>query len=337
MENPIPILGHNKIISFLQRLIKLNKQGQTLTGSYIFAGPSNLGKKTALFWFIQSLLCERLNNEGQPCKKCQTCQQVKLKIWPDIHIINREQGKKNISIEQIREMIKKLSMSSFLDNYKIGIIHEAETLSISAANSLLKLLEEPNQKVLIFLLANNPEDLPLTVVSRSQVLQFRPIQAGLIYDYLVHTHKVKRSIAKNLSQFVAGRPGLALDFLKDQDKLDMHLRTARLLLESMGQDINYRLQGLYELVGNAKGQKAVDNASAVLDSWQNITRDLLMLKYDQADLVQHQALIKELEEKKDKQSLNKLLYLQKQLIQAKQYLAANVNPKLTLEHIIINI
>lgn len=338
LANSSPILGHEKNIKYLQRIVKLDLANQSnLSGTYILSGPDKVGKKTILFWFIQSLLCQQNNGNLEPCNQCPACQQIKSSVWPDLHIVKKAEDKKNISIEQIREMINKLSMSSFLNGYKLGIIYGAESLSISAANALLKLLEEPNQKVLIFLLVSHSEELPATIVSRSQVLNFRPLSADLVYDYLVNEHQVKRSTAKHLSHLAVGRPGLAIDLLEDKELLDQQLQLAKILVNGLDQDINERLQDLSEAIKGKTGQTAVNQASLILDTWQNITRDLLLINYDQVDLVQYQILLPELEAKKNKRTISQLLNLAQAVAKAKQYLKANVNPKLALEQVIINI
>ncbi len=339
-----PLVGNGHIIDFLAKAVANNK----IAGAYIFSGPDNLGKTTTANYFARSLVCQRAQ-EGAPavlpCGKCPACGQAEKGLHGDIHLIKKDKdlrrdgaSKKNISIEQIRDFIRMLGMASFLNSYKIGIIKHAESLSIEAANALLKTLEEPKIKVVIILVTSNIGALPATIVSRSQVLRFKLVKADLIYDYLVRDYKAKRSIAKDLSCLCLGRPSLAVKFLEDKEFYGDYLNRANAFLRLGQEDINKRLDGVEELIGaKAGGQESVKIAGRIIEIWQGITRDLLLLEFDQPGLLQHLLLKSELEKIKTKFKPGDLLNLAKNLRQAKEYLAANVNPKLVLENIAINI
>lgn len=329
------VLGHDKNIKFLDRLVRLDSSGQLpISGSYILAGSSNLGKKTALFWFLKNLLCPHKTTEFRACQKCLSCRQLDRLAWPDIHLVKRLPDKKNIAIEQIRELINQLSLSSFAAGYKIGLIYEAETLSEKAANALLKLLEEPNQRVLIFLLVNNLQDLPATIASRSQVLYFRPLSADLIYDYLLKAG-AKRSLAKNLAALSVGRPGLAKELWEKPEFLEQQLQQAKVLLSSLGADLNERLAQLGQVLdsGTTKPEEALN----LINVWENLARDLLLMHYGQIDLLTFQSLADGLEQHYRRRSVLQLLSLEQNLAKARQYIMANVNPKLVLEQVLIGL
>ena len=332
-----PILGHERNIDFFKKLLTLDRQGQDVTtSSYILSGPVGIGKKTVLFWFLQNLLCSEPSPEWQPCGQCSGCQQLQYGSWPDMHIVKREEGKKNISIEQVRDLIQKLGLSSFLNSYKVGIIYEADRLSLSAANALLKQLEEPNAQVLIFLITSSLHDLPLTIVSRSQHLHFQPVAVDLIYDYLVKERHLKRSQAKNIAQLAAGRPNLAWQLLDQPDYYQAQLIIAKNFALSFASDINWRLQTVNDLHLDS-GQAGSDQALSILDTWQNVIRDILIYTYGETDLVQHQALAEELQQTAVRQPVSRLLQASRLVTQAKDYVRANVNAKVALEQAIINI
>src|SRR5690606_22718152 len=155
-------IGNEKAIAFLDKSIKSDRLAQT----YVFIGPEELGKSTVALAFAKNLQGEM---EG---------------FNSDLHILNREADKKNISIDQVRDFIKILNLSSFSGSYKIGLIKEADLLSEEAKSALLKTLEEPKEKVIIILLVSNEENLPATILSRSQKIYFNPVSASVIYDYL---------------------------------------------------------------------------------------------------------------------------------------------------------
>ena len=157
MSEPVwPKIGNEKNVEFLNRVVLSKKPAQT----YIFLGPDDLGKSTIALAFARNLMAEALEGKDG--------------LNSDLHILEAEAEKKSISIEQTRELIKALSLSSFLDSYKIGIIKEADSLTTEAQNALLKTLEEPPANSLLILTTPNPALLLPTVVSRCQVIYLQP-------------------------------------------------------------------------------------------------------------------------------------------------------------------
>ncbi|MFH1772908.1 MAG: AAA family ATPase [Patescibacteria group bacterium] len=337
MDNKIkstwPLIGNNHIVEFLKKSIVNNKAA----GSYIFSGPDNLGKTTIANFFAQSLICLARSNKGEPCNKCQPCQQAIRGIYGDIHLIKKDKDKKNISIEQIRSFIRTISLSSFLNSYKIGIIKHAEDLSLEAFNALLKTLEEPKSKVIIILITSCIESLPLTIVSRSQILKFFPLSADIIYDYLIKYHQAQRSVAKNFSKLCLGRAALAVKFLEDKDFYENYKKKVEVFLSFMDVDINKRILAVEELIGKEmRGQESVRLATRAVEVWQGLARDLLLILLEQDDLTQHQMFMKEFYSIKSKLDINSLIKLINLLRQAREFIKANVSPRLALEQVAIS-
>ncbi len=346
-----PFIGNNQIIEFLERSIINNK----VAGTYIFNGPDNFGKTTTARYFAQCLLCQN-NQAGSgdlPCGLCPSCHYFQLNrdkqagdisqeeisiAHGDFHIIKREKDKKNISVEQVREFIRILSMSSFLSFYKVGIIKHADSLSLEAANALLKTLEEPKDKVVIILITQNIDKLPATIVSRGQILNFRPVKTDIIYEYLVNERKASRSIAKNLSRLCLGRPALAVKFLEDKNFSQQYQKQVKVFLDFLGQDINEKFFSIDGLIGHkTSNQEPVRIARRVLEVWQGIVRDWLLLEFGHSNLVQHQSVEEEINKLKGKLALSDLLNIVKTIKQAEEYLDANVSPKLVLENVAMTI
>ncbi|MDP2709078.1 MAG: hypothetical protein Q8O93_03470 [bacterium] len=328
-----PIVGNGHIFDFLGKSLKAGK----VSGSYIFSGPANLGKATAAHFFAQSLVCEAQSGKITPCGACPACSQAAKGIHGDIYLIKREEDKKNILVEQIREFIKNLGMSSFLNSYKIGIIKGAESLNESGFNALLKTLEEPKNKVVIILTTSDFEALPKTIVSRSQLLRFRPVPANVIYDDLIANHQASRSQAKNFSRLSAGRPALALKFLRDQQYYENYGRAVKAFSGLLNADVNERLAAIEDILGKeSRGQDAAAAAAETISVWQNLARDLMLYDLNLADLIQHEAFTGELAAAGGGFNLKSILNLLKNLKQAKRYIGANVNPKLSLEKVAVS-
>jgi len=329
-----PLIGNGHIFEFLTKSLA----NKNISSSYIFTGPTGLGKATAANFFAQSLICESKDKLTLPCGKCPACREAAKGIHSDIYLIAKAADKKNISLEQIRDFIRSLGLSSFLNSYKIGIIKGAEALSEGAVNALLKTLEEPKARVVIILTVTDFEVLPKTIISRSQILRFQPVKSDVIYDDLIKNHGAQRSQAKNFSRLCAGRPALALKFLEDKEYFGNYKADVLAFIKLLSPDINERFKVVEDILGkNARGQEAVKSVGKIIDVWQNLTRDLLLLELDLVDLVQHQSFAKDLAAVKNKLSLKSLLSLIGVLKQAKEYLANNVSPKLALENVAASI
>lgn len=131
--------------------------------------------------------------------------------------IEKKQGQ--IGVDEAQDMVKKLSLKSYEGGYKVLILWMAEKMNISAANKLLKLIEEPPQKTVLLLLAEEEEQIINTIRSRCQVLHFPPLTEQVITDALVNMG-LSASVAHNMAQEANGNFNKALDLMnKDSEDL----------------------------------------------------------------------------------------------------------------------
>lgn len=334
-----PKFGNKAVLSFLDESLKNNR----LARAYIFCGPAGLGKST-----IARSLAHNLLFRDRPDLKLDDDKQDFSSLESDFHVLECEVGKKNISVEATRDFIHSLSMSSFLDSYKIGLVRGAELLSEGAANALLKTLEEPRNKVLIILLTTNLESIPLTIISRAQVLNFYPVQNSEVYDYLLENHQVTRSQAKNLSALSLGRPLRAVYFLENEEMYQKYLALASILLKLINLPLSDRWPLIKGLIGGkANFAEASGEMRLILEVWQGVFRDLLLLNASHEDLLQFTALDSELRDTWQNLStlfgnhhnrLEAYLLAKNQLLKKHQdYLNANVSPKNLLDSLLINL
>lgn len=344
-QNGWPLAGNRPITEFLEKNLANGKISQ----AYIFLGPADLGKTAAAVFFAQCLLCQK-QKSGEfsfPCGICPSCRQMRSQggnpeagfetLHGDFHLLKKEKEKKNISIEQVKEFIRILEMSSFSNSYKIGIIKEADDLSEKAANALLKTLEEPQAKVVVILTAARLEKIPATIVSRSQVLRFLPVESSIIYDYLIEKFDCPRSLAKSISRLALGRPALAAKFFENKDAYEGCQELANAFLDFFHDDLNARFKAIEKFAGAKEEEEKADKALNILSVWQGLVRDLLLLSVDNGDLIRHEPLRKTMENLKSGLSGKRLLKIADSLKQGKDYIRANVNPRLVLENIAINI
>jgi len=324
-----PNIGNEKAIEYLKEQVR----GGQAAGTYIFLGPDDLGKSTIALAFARNLMATSLENDNS--------------FNSDLHVVNIEEGKKTISITQIRDLIKTLSLSSFLNSYKIGIIKKAGQLTVEAQNALLKTLEEPKDKVITILLANSEDNLLPTILSRGQKLYFQPVDAETTYNYLISEYGTKRTLARDLANLSLGRPLRAVKFLNDEAAYEKYLQKSKVLLPFLLLSLNKRIEGLSSVYHDKTYSAfAISTADELIATFEGLWRDLLLLHYNNPEKIQHSALKKELE--KTLQALNEkgitnnklakyLLERFKLAAMAREYLKANVNPYTVLEQLVINL
>lgn len=323
-----PKIGNEKAISFLDKVAA----NRDLASTYIFVGPEDLGKSTLALAFARNLQISSGAIKSDSEESFNS----------DLYILQTEEEKKTISIEAVREFIRSLNLSSFAGGFKIGLIKEAELLSEEAKSALLKTLEEPRDGVVIVLLVKDLDSLPATIVSRAQIIRFQPVDTSTIYDYLLENHGASRSLAKDLAHLSLGRPLSAIRFLENPENYKEYLRKAELWLKNnLNTNVNERLKILDELFKDKTWSKeAVLGANNILDMAESIERDILLVSFAQKEIIRHNALREKMEnivsDKSPEVSQKDALKHLKFISEARKYLAANVNPRLTLEQILIN-
>lgn len=326
-----PIIGHSNIVDYLQNSL----ESLGVSHAYLFVGQDGVGKKITADYFASSLVCRELEQSAKknvPCGACECCKQVSNHTHPDIFWVKRELNektdklKKNISIEQVRQLQGQLSMGSFMNTYKVAIITEAEKLSLEAANALLKTLEEPTQKTVLILLASNLTSLPKTIGSRCQVLRFLPVSSQEIYQHLV-ARKIDKKKAKTLAAISYGRPGLALNFAANKEDYQSYLEDVRqfnLLVKSATIEKFKILGGLAKLDN--------DSLKRVLNIWLKIMRDSLLLKNNSGAYISHINFEADIENLSSQEN-PKLFKMISEVEKAKKYIDENVNTRLILENL----
>jgi len=143
-------------------------------------GNQGLGKTDFAVSLANALLCKTPTADHQACGTCPACHLLAAETHPDLYYLKpvpaeNTKSKKptlNIRINDIRSLCSKLSQTSQFGGYRVAILEQADQLTLAAANSLLKTLEEPGKDVLIILTSARSHRLPITIRSRCQLLRF---------------------------------------------------------------------------------------------------------------------------------------------------------------------
>ena len=176
-----------------ERLVHILEQGQ-LNHAYLFSG--NFGSLEMALFLSKSLFCSEKNGIF-PCEKCRNCKLIEQEEFPDVTMIKPQN--QVIKTERIRELVGQFSQSGIENQRQVFIIEQAEKMHVNAANSLLKVIEEPQSEIYIFFLTDDEEQMLSTIRSRTQIFQFKK-QVSTLMSQLEEAGLVKNK-AKLLAQF----------------------------------------------------------------------------------------------------------------------------------------
>ena len=176
-----------------ERFVHILEQGQ-LNHAYLFSG--NFGSLEMALFLSKSLFCSEKNGIF-PCEKCRNCKLIEQEEFPDVTMIKPQN--QVIKTERIRELVSQFSQSGIENQRQVFIIEQAEKMHVNAANSLLKVIEEPQSEIYIFFLTDDEEQMLPTIRSRTQIFQFKK-QVSTLISQLEEAGLVKNK-AKLLAQF----------------------------------------------------------------------------------------------------------------------------------------
>lgn len=168
-----------------------------LAHAYLLEGAKGTGKLNAATLLIQGILCLKNENAIEPCLSCTNCIRVENGNHPDVHIITPEG--QSIKKDQIVFLQQEFHKAGVESNQKFYIIEHAERMTNSAANSLLKFLEEPHSGTMAFLLTEQLHRILPTILSRCQHIPFHLIPSHLLMEDLLKSG-VHSSLAPLIAQ-----------------------------------------------------------------------------------------------------------------------------------------
>ena len=170
------VYGQQIVVQTLKNVIKNNK----LTHAYLFVGPRGTGKTSIAKIFAKTINCLH-PEDGLSCEKCDIC--VSNNLNENVDIIEMDAASNN-GVDEIREIRNHITLLPTISKYKIYIIDEVHMLTTGAFNALLKTLEEPPEHIIFILATTEPHKIPLTIMSRCQSFEFKPIPVATIKERL---------------------------------------------------------------------------------------------------------------------------------------------------------
>ncbi|ABI56764.1 DNA polymerase III subunit delta' [Alkalilimnicola ehrlichii MLHE-1] len=152
----------------LSELLRQAASGQ-LPHALLLAGPAGTGKSLLGGHLVRALLCHQPGEGGRACGRCESCRALARGLHPDFrHLAPEERAV--ITVDAVRALGRFLNLSARFGGWRIALIDPADTLTVNAANSLLKTLEEPPATTLLVLVSSRPAQLPATIRSRCRHL-----------------------------------------------------------------------------------------------------------------------------------------------------------------------
>ena len=194
-----------------QHVIQLH-QAQRMPHAILLSGMQGLGKRAFADKLIASLLCQQQTDQFEACGHCHSCQLLAAGNHSDHTLITPEDIGKQIKVDQIRELKASQTLMPKISHGKTVLITHADQMNLSAYNSLLKLLEEPQPNSVLILISENSQQLPITIKSRCQKIIIAPPNEEESLDWLEQqAPRHDRKTWQSLLKLAHGAPLHALD------------------------------------------------------------------------------------------------------------------------------
>ncbi len=330
------VLGQERAKRFLKQAMSREK----IPHAYLFTGISGVGKTSMAMALATALNCTNpVDYDG--CGQCLPCHLMISGNFPDFVSI-RPQGQ-SIRIDQMRELTRGFGFPPASGRYRICVIHQAETMTVEAANSFLKALEEPPPGNILILKATEPMDLLPTIVSRCQRVPFQPLKVSEIMNWLVEKKGLSSETAKALALISGGSLGRALQMC-GKDFLDRRQEWLLRVIRLAGLSRDNALDAAFEWAGEDH-KKALDITEGggpglrdMLIVWESWYRDLLLLKAGcREELLINQDLSRKLKKTAKNHSIDNLIGSVLAIEQSQRDLRRMRNPQLVMEHMVMGI
>ncbi|MDR7002310.1 DNA polymerase III subunit delta' [Neobacillus niacini] len=312
------------------KMIKNSIQKHRVAHAYLLEGIRGTGKKEIALLYTKALFCESLIDGYRPCETCKNCKRINHGNHPDVHIV--EPDGQSIKVEQIRNLQVEFSKKGVESLKKVYILVHADKMSVSASNSLLKFLEEPSSQTTAFLLTEQPQKILPTILSRCQVLTFRPLSPQAMVKQLMENgvDPMKAPLLAQLTNSL--EEALSLngdDWFAQAQKIVVKLYE---VLKKNPLEAMIMLQGDWFLHFKEKEQ-----INRGLDLLLLIFKDLLYIQLDKQEQI---VFIEESERLKQfalQASRRRLTDQMSAILEAKKKLAANMNPQLMMEQLVLKL
>lgn len=236
------IIGQEQIKEHLRNALSTDK----VSHAYIINGEKSSGKEFIAKVFAMALQCEK--GGVDPCQECHACRQALSGNHPDIVRVVHEKPN-TISVDDIRTQVNgDIVLKPYSGARKVYIINEAEKMTVQAQNALLKTLEEPPSYAVILLLTSNVNTMLQTILSRSVVLNMKPVSDAQVKEYLCRTLQIPDYKAEVCAAFARGNIGRAKALASSEEFENIKAEALSLLKYIQDMDLNEIVMAVKKIV-----------------------------------------------------------------------------------------
>lgn len=317
-------------------MLKEHVRRDQLRHAYLFTGPLGVGRRTLALRLAQAVNCPEPIEPGEPCRTCRSCMQIERMQHPDLTVTQAEQRGAVLKVEQIRELQRSLSLKPYQARFRVALLLHFEEANPSAANALLKTLEEPAPQVILILTAESVESLLPTIVSRCEVVRLRPLPVAQVAQALQSRWEISAERARLLASLSDGRPGYAVYLHQHQEILDQRQEWLEIhnhmLSGSRGERFSFA-----ETITKEHRENNKELLREFLLVWLSYWRDILMCAAGASVEPANQDRVKEVEKLAMKIGFQPAMVMVGALERTLEYLERNVNPRLALEVLMLDL
>jgi DNA polymerase-3 subunit delta' len=330
------VIGHDWAVRLLERHLV----GGKLRHAYLFTGMKGVGKRTLALRFAEAIACVSPAKPGEPCGKCRACTLIRKGTYPDLHLVSAKEVGGTLQVEQVRELQRKLALSPYEGRVRIALLLRFQESSTSAANALLKTLEEPPAHVVLLLTARSAESLLPTIVSRCVRIDLRPVASNRLQTSL-EERGVPVEEARLLAAMAGGSPGRALALAETPEALKLNSQRLEefmaLLAMNRGQRFRYASRFDRKSGGFKQLSEARRAAVEVIESWRPLLRGAMLMSLGAAaeeDQMLGDRGAARMAEGVDAESIIRAIRATDVTLEA---LARNANPRLAMESLMLDL
>ena len=316
------IVGHDRVVEVLRRSIRSGKTAH----AYIFEGPSGCGRRKTALALMQALFCSEAGADA--CGVCASCRKVAAGNHADIHIVEPLPDKRDISISQLRDVLRDLTMRPYEAPRSACIIEPADRMNTNSANSFLKTLEEPPGNAIIILITENADMLLPTIRSRCQLVRFAPLSPEHI-ALLLELSGMDTGNAALLAPLADGSMQRALEL--DKDSLAPRGEKLVRLLSALSLE---RVATIFDASEELNGNR--DETLKTIDMLLSFSRDLVHLAAGCGDVI-NTTMQPMLERFAARLNMQEVLRLTDDILETRRSVQRNANAKLALDHLFMKI